>query len=79
MLTRRAVEGKHGRIAILAVVGNIVNNNHIVFDWYILPSAGLKFSDIPTGIDKLFSVLTAGIAQILFFCAFVKLTWLPAS
>merc|ERR1719273_3035221 len=76
---RRAVERKHGRVAMAAMVGCIVHNNHIVFDGYVSPSANLKFSDIPTGIDGLFAVPTAGLAQILFFCAFVELTWLPAS
>merc|ERR1740138_1891353 len=33
---RRAVERKHGRIAMAAVVGTIVHNNHIVFDGYLL-------------------------------------------
>lgn len=76
---RRAVERKHGRIAMAAVVGNIVHNNHIVFDGYISPSNNLKFSDIPTGIDGIFSVPTAGVAQIIAFLGFVELAWLPAS
>merc|ERR1719221_141675 len=76
---RRAVERKHGRIAMAAVVGNIVHNNHIVFDGYISPSNDLKFSDIPTGISGLFSVPTAGLAQILAFFALVELAWMPAS
>jgi len=76
---RRAVERKHGRIAMFAVVGTIVHNNHIVFDGYISPSNNLKFSDIPTGFDGLFSVPTAGIAQIIAAVGFVELAWLPAS
>merc|ERR1719480_611666 len=46
---RRAVERKHGRVAMAAVVGNIVHNNHMVFDGYLSPSNNLKFSDVPTG------------------------------
>lgn len=76
---RRAVERKHGRIAMAAVVGTIVHNNHIVFDGYISPSNNLKFSDIPTGIDGIFTVPTAGLAQILLVIGFVELAWLPAS
>merc|ERR1719183_3491295 len=74
---RRAVERKHGRIAMAAVVGTIVHNNHIVFDGYISPSNNLKFSDIPTGIDGIFTVPTAGLAQIIAFFALVELAWMP--
>merc|ERR1712095_112283 len=76
---RRAVERKHGRVCMAAVVGNIVHNNHIVFDGYISPSNNLKFSDIPTGIGGIFAVPTAGLAQILAFFALVELAWMPAS
>merc|ERR1711862_1087290 len=40
---RRAFERKHGRVCMAAVVGNIVHNNHIVFDGYISPSNNLFF------------------------------------
>ena len=76
---RRAVERKHGRIAMAAVVGTIVHNNHIVFDGYLSPSANLKFSDIPTGVDGIRAIPTAGLAQILAFFALVELAWMPAS
>jgi len=76
---RRAVERKHGRVAMAAVVGTIVHNNHIVFDGYLSPSADLKFSDVPTGIAGVFTIPTAGLAQILAFFALVELAWMPAS
>mmetsp|Transcript_15845 Transcript_15845/g.36688 ORF Transcript_15845/g.36688 Transcript_15845/m.36688 type:complete len:208 (-) Transcript_15845:126-749(-) len=76
---RRAVERKHGRIAMAAVVGTIVHNNHIVFDGYISPSNDLKFSDIPTGMGGIAAVPSAGLAQIFLFVALLELAWLPAS
>merc|ERR1712151_143909 len=76
---RRAVERKHGRVAMAAVVGTIVHNNHIVFDGYLSPSNNLKFSDVPTGIDGYKAIPTAGLAQILAFFALVELAWMPAS
>ena len=76
---RRAVERKHGRVAMAAVVGVIVHNNHIVFDGYLSPSNNLKFSDIPLGADGIRAIPTAGLAQILAFFALVELAWMPAS
>jgi hypothetical protein len=76
---RRAVERKHGRIAMAAVVGIIVHNNHIVFDGYLSPSQNLKFSDIPTGMSGIAAVPTQGLAQIFLFIALLELAWLPAS
>merc|ERR1712113_1361163 len=76
---RRAVERKHGRVAMAAVVGTIVHNNHIVFDGYLSPSDGLKFSDVPTGMGGIAAIPSAGLAQILAFFALVELAWMPAS
>lgn len=76
---RRAVERKHGRVAMAACLGNIVHNNHIVFDGYLSPTQNVKFSDIPTGIYGLPSVPIEGLIQIFVFIAFVELAWLPAS
>jgi len=76
---RRAVERKHGRVAMAAIVGNIVHNNHITFDGYLSPSENLKFSDVPTGVGGIAAIPTAGIAQILAFFALVEMAWMPAS
>ena len=76
---RRAVERKHGRVAMAAVVGVIVHNNHIVFDGYLSTSQNLKFSDLPTGVDGIRAIPNAGLLQILAFFALVELAWMPAS
>ena len=76
---RRAVERKHGRIAMAAVVGTVVHNNHIVFDGYLSPSNDLKFSDVPTGMAGIATVPSAGLAQIFLFVALIELAWMPAS
>jgi light-harvesting complex I chlorophyll a/b binding protein 1 len=76
---RRAVERKHGRIAMMAVVGTVVHNNHIVFDGYLSPSSDLKFSDIPTGMAGIAAVPSAGLFQIFLVAALIELAWMPAS
>ena len=70
---RRAVERKHGRVAMAAVVGSIIHHNDIEFDGYLSPSQNLKFSDVPNGVDGIRSIPTAGLLQILFFFALVEL------
>jgi len=75
----RAVERKHGRIAMVAFLGNLVHNGGITFDGYISPSQGVKFSDIDSGIGGLFQVPSAGLLQILLVCGLVELAWWPAT
>lgn len=75
----RSVERKHGRVAMVAMLGTFVHNNNWVFDGYISPSAGLKFSDVDTGIGGLFQLPAAGLAQIVGICGFIELTWWPAT
>ena len=79
LIRYRAVERKHGRIAMMAMAGTFVRNYHWTFDGYLSPSADLKFSDISTGIGGLFEVPPAGLLQILLFCGFVELAWWPAT
>mmetsp|Transcript_16766 Transcript_16766/g.20484 ORF Transcript_16766/g.20484 Transcript_16766/m.20484 type:complete len:213 (-) Transcript_16766:45-683(-) len=75
----RAVERKHGRIAMVAMLGTFVHNNKWTFDGYLSPSSGLKFSDIDSGIAGLFQVPPIGLAQVVLFCGFVELFLWPAS
>ena len=82
---RRAVERKHGRVCMMALVGQIVHANGIVFDGYISKSQNIKFSDIDTSCvgGKIFggvtSIPSAGLFQLLLFFTLVELAWMPAS
>jgi light-harvesting complex I chlorophyll a/b binding protein 1 len=82
---RRAVERKHGRIAMIAIVGQIVHANGYVFDGYISKSQDLKFADIDPScvggkvLGGVGQIPTAGLAQILAFTALIELAWMPAS
>mmetsp|Transcript_10434 Transcript_10434/g.29786 ORF Transcript_10434/g.29786 Transcript_10434/m.29786 type:complete len:209 (+) Transcript_10434:40-666(+) len=75
----RAVERKHGRVAMMAMLGTFVHNNKWTFDGYLSPSNNLKFSDIDSGIGGLFQVPPAGLAQIILVTALIELAWWPAS
>ena len=82
---RRAVERKHGRICMIALVGQIVHANGIVFDGYISKSSNLKFADIDAScvggriLGGLTDIPAAGLAQILALMGLIELAWLPAS
>jgi hypothetical protein len=76
---RRAVERKHGRIAMVACVGNILHNADVEFPGYLSKELGIRFSDIPNGMAGLTSLPTAGLTQIVFACGVVELAIWPAS
>ena len=76
---RRAVERKHGRIAMAAVVGMLFHNAGIEFPGYLSKKENILFSDIPDGIHGLFAVPIAGLTQIVFAIGVVELAIWPAS
>merc|ERR1712157_695990 len=57
------VEVKHGRIAMLATVGMLTQEDYS-FQGYISPSQGLKFEDIPNGLQALDVTPIEGLVQI---------------
>ena len=67
----RYVELKHGRIAMLAVVGYLVSEAGIRLPGAINYS-GLQFSDVPAGFDAISTIGTVGMAQILGFIGFLE-------
>uniref|UniRef100_A0A7S2HH88 Uncharacterized protein n=1 Tax=Helicotheca tamesis TaxID=374047 RepID=A0A7S2HH88_9STRA len=64
----RFLELKHGRVAQLAFLGNIVVLNGIRFPGYLSPSQDLAFADMPShGLEALSKVPSEGIAQMVAF------------
>lgn len=71
----RAVELKHGRIAMAATTGYVVQT---ILRWpgYLSTSADIKFADLPNGILALKAIPPAGLFQILFFIGCMEaFTW----
>merc|ERR1712118_575924 len=69
---RRSVEIKHGRICMLATMGYITPEITGKLPGYLSPSAGLKFEDIPNGLDAISKVQTLGWAQIAAYFGFCE-------
>merc|ERR1719223_310252 len=59
----RGVEVKHGRIAMAATVGMLVQQT-TRFEGLLSPSADLKFSDVPNGLGALNAVPLEGWCQM---------------
>mmetsp|Transcript_3601 Transcript_3601/g.8007 ORF Transcript_3601/g.8007 Transcript_3601/m.8007 type:complete len:207 (-) Transcript_3601:87-707(-) len=76
---RRAVERKHGRIAMMAVVGTLVHTAHITFPGSITLDGSVPFSSIPDGVDGIRAVPAFGLLQILVGIGLMEtITW-PAA
>ncbi|GMH59985.1 hypothetical protein TrRE_jg1850, partial [Triparma retinervis] len=76
---RRAVERKHGRISMVAVIGMLVHNAGIEIPGSMTLDGSVKFSDISDGFTGLFEVPALGLAQILLFTGLMELVTWPAS
>merc|ERR1719254_445698 len=72
-LRRRAVEIKHGRVAMYACIGYFVPE-YTKFSGYLSPSMDIKFSDVPNGLGAFSVVPLAGWLQIVAFCGFIENT-----
>lgn len=71
----RAVEIKHGRIAMMACTGYFVQE-FMRWPGYLSTSEGVKFSALPNGILALKGVPALGLAQILVFIGLMEIaTW----
>merc|ERR1719506_1530063 len=66
MFRYEVMEVKHGRAAMLGFLHVILIEGGARFPGYLSPSAGLKFSDVPSGmIASLEALPTAGWLQIM--------------
>jgi len=71
----RAVEIKHGRIAMAATLGYIAQEC-VRFPGFLSPSSGVKFADLPNGIAGFKAIPAAGLFQILLFIGLMEgVTW----
>ncbi|KAJ8605814.1 hypothetical protein CTAYLR_000567 [Chrysophaeum taylorii] len=68
----RYVEIKHGRVAMLAVLGQITTKAGVRLPGTI-DYSGTKFSDIPTGFGAFDKISSNGVAQIVAFIGFLEL------
>ena len=68
----RYIELKHGRVAMLAMLGQIVTKAGIHFSGTIDAAGTLPFKDIPTGLKGLEAIPGTGLGQIILFCGFLE-------
>jgi len=67
---RREAELKNGRVAMFAAMGYIAAE-YFRFPGYLSPSEGIKFADVPNGLEAISQVPALGWAQWLIFCGLV--------
>jgi len=68
----RQLELKHGRVCMLSTIGMIVPDTLGRFPGELSPSIGLKYADIPSGIEAIYKVPAAGWAQIFAFIGLLE-------
>jgi hypothetical protein len=68
----RYVEIKHGRVAMLAVLGHIVTTGGVRLPGDI-DLHGTSFASIPSGLEGLAAVPSAGLLQMFFFIGLLEL------
>lgn len=66
------MEVKHGRVAMLAIVGHMVTTAGVRLPG-LISYDGTKFSDIPAGLAAISKVPQFGLAQIVLFAGFLEL------
>jgi len=66
------IELKHGRIAMLAVLGQVITKAGIHFPGYLDRAHTVAFADIPTGFGALEKIPAAGYIQFFLFIFFLE-------
>merc|ERR1712050_613710 len=69
---RRCVEVKHGRVAMLASIGYIVQE-FARWPGVVSTTNGTKFADIPNGLSACLKVPALGWTQVVFFCGYMEI------
>ena len=76
---RRAVEVKHGRIAMAAFIGQMVQELGITFPGSMTLDGSVQFSDIGYGFPAISNIPTFGLFQIVMFAGFAEIGAMPAA
>ena len=76
---RRAVEIKHGRIAMTAFIGMMVQELGITFPGSITLDGSVKFADIGTGFAAIENIPKFGLFQIVAFGFIAETAAMPAT
>ena len=76
---RRAVEIKHGRIAMMAFIGMMVQELGITFPGSMTLDGSVKFADIGTGFQAIENIPKFGLLQIVAFGFIAETAAMPAT
>merc|ERR1719458_365195 len=68
---RRESEIKHGRISMIAAIGFLTTSMGYRFPGFLSPSTGVKFEDVPNGLEAISKVPALGWVQWFIFCGLI--------